>query len=425
VIHRLNLRVSLQPNPWAIVPLAVVLLSIAIGPALFHAWWNRHYKKLTLSVSAITLVYYLFAIAGGISTVVHTAHEYFSFIALIGSLYVVSGGIHIQLGREATPAINVLFLLIGAILANVLGTTGASMLLIRPWLRLNQHRAAAHHVVFFIFIVANVGGCLTPIGDPPLFLGYLKGVPFWWVAQKCWPIWLIGIGFLLTVFYVLDRRDFVTSPTAAKPADPRLPHESSAWRFEGLPNLVCLAIVLAGVFVSKPFLVRETIMITAALISWVTTKKSVHDANHFNWHPLIEVVVLFAAIFITMMPALDWLRVHAQQTFGAPHASSYFWTSGILSSVLDNAPTYLAFFTMTFPDGYPGPGHMEAVLVAISIGAVFFGANTYIGNGPNFMVRSIATHRKMITPSFFGYIFKWTLPIMVPLLVVIWLVFFK
>ena len=166
-------------------------------------------------------------------------------------------------------------------------------------------------------------------------------------------------------------------------------------------------------------------MIAAALVSWVTTKKSVHDANHFNWHPIIEVVVLFAAIFLTMMPALDWLGANAQQTFGMPHVGTFYWTSGILSSVLDNAPTYLAFFTMLHDGTYPGPNPLDPVLIAISIGAVFFGANTYIGNGPNFMVRSIASHRKIITPTFFGYIFKWTLPIMVPLLALLWFLFFR
>lgn len=407
------------------IPFAVVLLAIAIGPTLFHDWWNKHYPKLTLSLAAIVVVFYAFGLSNGLPKILHTLHEYFGFIALIGSLYVVSGGIHIHVGREATPAMNVVFLLIGAVLANILGTTGASMLMIRPWLRMNHQRIATHHVVFFIFIISNVGGCLTPIGDPPLFIGFLRGVPFWWVAEKCWPMWLVGVAFLLTVFYVLDLRNYARCENCAKPTEPKLPHESASWKFDGLANLACLAIILAGVFVSKPFLLRETIMIAAALTSWVTTRKSIHDANHFNWHPLIEVVVLFAAIFLTMMPALDWLAANAQQTSGTPHVAAYYWLSGVLSSVLDNAPTYLAFFTTLFPDTYPGPNGLDPVLVAISIGAVFFGANTYIGNGPNFMVRSIASHRKIITPTFFGYIFKWTIPIMVPLLVILWLMFFR
>jgi Na+/H+ antiporter NhaD/arsenite permease-like protein len=404
------------------IPFGIVLLSIAIGPVLFHSWWNKHYPKLTLSLAAVTLIYYVFALPHGIPKVFETAHEYFGFIALIGSLYVVSGGIHIHVGRAGTPAINVLFLFIGGLLSNILGTTGASMLMIRPWLRMNKPRAAAHHVVFFIFIVSNVGGCLTPIGDPPLFLGYLKGVPFWWVAEHCWPMWLLGIAVLLTWFYVLDRRSYAQCIACISPTEPRLPHEIDKWRFDGLANLACLGIILAGVFVPKPPLVRETIMIGAALVSWVTTKKSIHDANHFNWHPLIEVVILFAAIFITMIPALDWLYANSRHGFGP---STYYWTSGALSSVLDNAPTYLAHFTAIIGPNYPGPGPLDPFLAAISIGAVFFGANTYIGNGPNFMVRSIAVHQKIPTPTFFGYIVKWTLPILVPLLVILWAIFFR
>ncbi len=407
------------------IPFAIVLLSIAVGPTLFHAWWNKHYPKLVLILAAITLVYYLFVVPKGTEAIYHTAHEYFGFIALIGSLYVVSGGIHIDVGRECTPFKNVLFLLVGALLSNILGTTGASMLLIRPWLRINQHRVAAHHVVFFIFIISNIGGCLTPIGDPPLFLGFLKGVPFWWVTQKCWPMWLVGMGFLLAVFYIIDRRNYLQCASQPKSTEPKLPHETQSWRLTGLANVVCLAVILAAVFVSKPVLVREFIMIAAAVISWITTNKSVHEANDFNWHPVIEVVILFAAIFTTMMPLLDWLRMNAHDVFGAPTVGTYYWTSGLLSAVLDNAPTYLAFFTMLFGNAYPGGDHMNVFLEAISVGAVFFGANTYIGNGPNFMVRSIAVHRKIASPTFFGYIVKWTLPILVPLQILLWVIFFR
>jgi Na+/H+ antiporter NhaD/arsenite permease-like protein len=407
------------------LPFAILLLAIAVGPTLFHEWWNRHYPKLTLALAAITLVYYLFFLPHGTDTIFHTAHEYFGFIALIGSLYVVSGGIHIDVGRPSTPAINVLFLLTGAILSNVLGTTGASMLLIRPWLRMNQHRGAPHHVVFFLFLVSNIGGCLTPIGDPPLFLGFLKGVPFWWVAQKCWPMWLIGVGSLLAVFYAFDRRNYVQHAAEPKSQHAKLPHERQGCKITGTANIACLALILASVFVSKPLLVREFIMIAAAVVSWITTNKSVHEANHFNWNPVIEVVILFAAIFLTMMPVLEWLRGNAQQVFGPPQVATYYWTSGLMSAVLDNAPTYLAFFTVLFGPKYPGGDHMQVFLEAISVGAVFFGAATYIGNGPNFMVRSIAMHRKIHGPTFFGYIVKWTLPILVPLFVLLWLLFFR
>jgi Na+/H+ antiporter NhaD/arsenite permease-like protein len=414
-----------SPSAWSIIPFGILLLAIAIGSALFHTWWNKHYPKLTLSLAAITLVYYLFAVPNGTDAIFHTAHEYFGFIALIASLYVVSGGIHIHVGRESTPGLNVGFLFIGAVLANFLGTTGASMLLIRPWLRLNQHRAAPHHVVFFIFIISNIGGCLTPIGDPPLFLGYLRGVPFWWVAQKCWPMWLLGVGLLLVVFFAIDRRNYRQHSSKPDAQEPKLPHETNVWRFDGLANIGCLAVILAAVFVSKPMFLRELIMIAAAIVSWFTTNKRVHEANHYNWHPVIEVIILFAAIFITMMPALDWLQNNAQHVFGAPHAGTYYWSCGILSSVLDNAPTYLACFAGVFGSTYPGPSHLDPVLIAISVAAVFFGANTYIGNGPNFMVRSISGHRKFPCPTFIGYILKWTFPVMIPLLAILWAIFFR
>ncbi len=199
------------PHPVLILPFALLLGAIAAGPLLAPSWWLRHYAKVALGLGAVTLGYYIFVLRDT-PALAHTAHEYVSFIALVGSLYVVSGGIHIGVKGEATPFKNVIFLLVGAVLANVLGTTGAAMLLIRPWIRMNQYRVTAHHIVFFIFIVANVGGCLTPIGDPPLFLGYLQGVPFWWVAEHCWPMWAVGIGLLLAIFYVVDKINFTRAP---------------------------------------------------------------------------------------------------------------------------------------------------------------------------------------------------------------------
>jgi Na+/H+ antiporter NhaD/arsenite permease-like protein len=408
---------------------------------------------------------------------VHTAIEYVSFIALIGSLFIVSGGIHINVKGEATPHVNVLFLLIGAVLANLLGTTGASMLLIRPWLRMNKYRVTAHHVVFFILIVSNVGGCLTPVGDPPLFLGYLKGVPFWWVLEHCWPMWLVGVGFLLAAFYFVDRRNYLKAPKQVR-AQLAEPHDQ--WRFDGLFNAGFLALVLLAVFVENPPFLREALMVLAAVGSWFTTRKDIHEANHFNFHPIREVAVLFIGIFATMMPALDYLQSHA----GALNKAGpglFYWGSGTLSSVLDNAPTYLSFLRAIFGafmdsatvqqvqalianhgDGllqaaepvrntydalvkYHGPlaggrtleleqiemayllgnGKLNAYLVAISVASVFFGANTYIGNGPNFMVKSIADHQKVHTPGFLAYILRFTLPFMVPMLVLVWWLFFR
>jgi Na+/H+ antiporter NhaD/arsenite permease-like protein len=458
----------------------LLLGSFALAPLLCPDWWGKHYAKVAYSLGAITLVYYIFGLQA-YTRVLHVGHEYLSFIALIGSLYVVSGGIHINVRGEATPRANTVFLLLGALIANVLGTTGASMLLIRPWIRMNKYRITAHHIVFFIFIVSNVGGCLTPIGDPPLFLGYLKGIPFWWVAEHCWPMWAVGVGFLLALFYVIDTRNYRRAPEEVRA---RLAEPSDEWRFEGLWNLAFLAVILVAVFLDRPLFLREALMAGAALGSWFTTRKQVHEANHFNFHPIQEVAILFIGIFATMMPALDWLQNNAGH-WGKVSPALFYWGSGLLSSVLDNAPTYLSFLSAAFglfvdPEviekvqglvqnhgadlpALSGP-HAEAIrhtyealqkyhptllangnvgveqievafllgnsaynnyILAISIGAVFFGACTYIGNGPNFMVKSIAHHQRVSTPTFVGFVFKYTLPYLGPMLVLIWLLFFR
>ncbi len=463
-----------------ILPFGVLLTLIALAPLIFSVWWTKHYAKVALILGSITTGYYLFALPPAAAhTVAHTAIEYFGFIALIGSLFVVSGGIHINVKGEATPGVNVVFLLVGALVANLVGTTGASMLLIRPWLRMNKYRVTAHHVVFFIFIISNVGGCLTPIGDPPLFLGYLKGIPFWWVAEHCWPMWAVGLGFLLVAFYFIDRKNYLRAP---KPIRQHLAEHGDEWRFDGLGNIVFLVLILGAVFINKPPFLREALMIGAAAGSYFTTKKSVHASNHFNFHPIQEVAVLFIGIFATMMPALDWLQSNSGMILGkAPPPELFYWGSGVLSSVLDNAPTYLSFLSAIFGSfvnqdvisqvqhfvqnngadltsaGEPirhtfetlqkyfgsslasktisreqieiayllGNGSLNQFIVAISIGAVFFGANTYIGNGPNFMVKSIADHQKVHSPHFLEYIYKWTLPFMIPMLILIWWIFFR
>ena len=471
---------AVQPNPWMIVPFGLLLATVALAPVLAQGWWLRHYSKVAYSLGAITLAYYLFGLKAW-PRVLDVGHEYVSFIALVGSLFVVSGGIHINVKGEATPWVNTLFLLVGAIISNVLGTTGASMLLIRPWIRLNKYRITAYHIVFFIFIVSNIGGCLTPVGDPPLFLGYFKGIPFWWVAEHCWPMWAVGVGYLLALFYVFDVINYRRAPRAvrAELAEPR-----EEWRFDGLWNLAFLGLILAAVFVNRPLFLREGIMVAAALGSWFTTSKRVHEANHFNFHPIQEVAILFLGIFATMMPALDWLQNNAGQ-LGVPTPALFYWGSGVLSSLLDNAPTYLSFLSAAFglfvvPEvvdqvlgliqshahdlaGLSGP-HAEAIrhtfealqryhpaalangklgaeeievafllgnhqfnayILAISIGAVFFGAATYIGNGPNFMVKAIADHQKIPTPGFLGFVFNFTLPCLLPMLLLVWLVFFR
>ena len=357
------------------------------------------------------------------------------------------------------------------------------MLLIRPWIRMNKYRITAHHIVFFIFIVSNVGGCLTPIGDPPLFLGFLKGIPFWWVAEHCLPMWTLGVAMLLAMFFVVDTINFRRAPKEVRERETA--HEE--WRFQGLANLFFLGVVLGAVFISKPHFLREALMIAAAAGSFFTTQKPVHEANHFNFHPIKEVAILFIGIFGTMMPALDWLQFNASELMGeGPHPAVFYWGSGTLSSVLDNAPTYLAFLSSIFGSfidqdiitqvqhlvvtaggdiatfvhgphaeqiqntfaaiqkyhaadlaaGKVGTDEIEicyllgnvklnTYILAISIGAVFFGANTYIGNGPNFMVKAIAEHQKVETPGFIAYILKFTLPFMLPVLIAEWLIFFR
>lgn len=469
-----------EPSIYLALPFGILLAAIALAPLFFAAWWGRHYQKVALGLGSIVVIYYLAVLRVG-PHVWHTAEEYISFICLVGSLFVISGGIHINVKGEATPRVNVLFLLIGALISNVLGTTGASMLLIRPWLRMNKYRLTGHHVLFFIFIVSNVGGSLTPVGDPPLFLGYLKGVPFWWVARNCWPMWLTGVGILLAMFFVVDTVNFRKAPRQIREMETA--HEQ--WRFLGLANLGFLGVVLASVFVNRPPFLRELLMAAAACGSYFTTKQHVHHANDFSFGPIKEVAVLFAAIFATMMPALDWLQANAAR-LGQPGPGLFFWGSGALSSVLDNAPTYLSFLSAEFgafvsPDAvvavvayvkahggdlsalasgahgericqaiaalqiaHPGnlaagkitPDQAQMALVlghplylkclqAISMGSVFFGANTYIGNGPNFMVKAIADQQKAHTPTFLGYVFKYTLPYMLPMLLIEWWLFFR
>ncbi len=279
-----------------VAPFVIFLAAIALAPLFFAGWWGRHYQKVALALGAIVVAYYLFLLHAG-PHVWHTTTEYISFISLVGSLFVISGGIHINVKGEATPRVNVLFLLIGSVMANVLGTTGASMLLIRPWLRMNKYRLTGHHVLFFIFIVSNVGGSLTPVGDPPLFLGYLKGVPFWWVASNCWPMWATGVGILLAMFFIVDAINFKKAPRQIRELETA--HEE--WRFLGLANLLYLAVVLAAVFINRPPFLREFLMVSAACASYFTTQKHVHESNDFSFGPIKEVAILFAAIFATMI----------------------------------------------------------------------------------------------------------------------------
>jgi Na+/H+ antiporter NhaD/arsenite permease-like protein len=409
-----------------LVPFVLLLGCMAAAPVFAPKWWLKHYAKVALGLGALVAGWYLFALQD-YHQLGETAHEYISFIVLVGSLFVISGGIHLDIKGETTPLTNVLFLLAGAVLANLLGTTGAGMLLIRPWIRMNKYRITAFHIVFFIFIIANVGGSLTPIGDPPLFLGFLQGVPFWWVARNCWEMWFIGVGLLLGIFYVLDRRNFLRAAPAVRDKQTG----ENKWQIDGLPNLFFLGVILAAVFIQKPLFLREGLMLAAAAGSYFTTKKSVHQANDFNFHPIQEVTILFAGIFSTMIPALAWLQHGSQTLLGEqPAPGIFYWGTGVLSSALDNAPTYLGFLAalQSTAQVTAVPGLMESHnlhLQAISIAAVFFGAATYIGNGPNFMVKAIAEQSGVKMPSFLEYVLKVTLPFLLPVLVIVWLIFFR
>ena len=325
-----------------LTPFVLLLAAIALGPLWFADWWGKHYPKVACALAAFVVCYYLFGLHAG-AHLWETTHQYISFIILVGSLFVVSGGIHINVKGEATPLANVIFLLIGAVTANLLGTTGASMLLIRPWLRMNKYRVTGHHVAFFILIVSNVGGCLTPIGDPPLFLGYLVGVPFWWVAAHCLPMWCAGVGILLVMFFAVDYRNYIRASREVRAE--LTGHEH--WRFQGLQNIFFLAVILGAALINHPLFLREGLMLAAALGSYYTTEKPVHESNHFSLHPIKEVAILFVGIFATMMPALDWLQANAAKLDNASPGFFYFG-SGTLSSVLDNAPTYLCFLKAIF-----------------------------------------------------------------------------
>lgn len=414
-----------------VLPFAALLLSIALMPLFAAHFWEHHYQKVAVGLGLVTTCYYLFVLHNS-HAVMHSMTEYMGFMALVGSLFVISGGINIGVKGEATPMVNVVFLLFGAAIANVIGTTGASMLLIRPWIRMNKYRITSFHIVFFIFVVSNCGGCLTPIGDPPLFLGFLRGVPFWWVIQHVYAAWFVCIGLLLAVFYVMDVKNFARAPKEVAARETA----QEVWTFRGLHNVLLLGLVLLGVFLPQQWrvgtdafhlTVGSLVMLGAAVASYFTTPKPIHDANDFNFHPVKEVGWLFIGIFLTMIPALQLLGSGQGINLSTP--LSVYFASGVLSAFLDNAPTYLTFLAagmgrfsmdvgnpadvLKFLEMHPG------FVVAVSLGSVFFGAGSYIGNGPNFMVKAIAEKSRVKTPSFLAYIFGFSLPILVPILAVV------
>jgi Na+/H+ antiporter NhaD/arsenite permease-like protein len=446
-------KVEILPvNAWFIAPFLLLLFSIAAGPFINKRWWENNYPTVAFALGFIVVFYYGFSLHN-VPRLFLTSYEYISFISLIGSLFVVSGGIHIRIRGKSTPLGNVALLATGAAVSNILGTTGASMLLIRPYLRMNRNRIKGYHVVFFIFLVSNIGGALTPIGDPPLFLGFLKGIPFFWITTRVSQMWALAVGLLLIVFFIVDSLN--VRKHAAHGAKDSLEVEEP--EISGLHNIVFLIVIIAAVFIEPPapVMLREVVMWSAAIASYYTTKREIHEKNDFTFLPIKEVAILFAGIFATMIPALDWLELNALK-IGITAPGQFYWGTGLLSSVLDNAPTYLNFLTAAFglhganidnvqhmdlilglatPGslGTPNPLHAGALAItaetwryvqAISLGAVFFGATTYIGNGPNFMVKSIAEHSKVECPAFFSYIVKYSMPILIPILVLVWYICF-
>jgi Na+/H+ antiporter NhaD/arsenite permease-like protein len=420
---------------WLTVPFALLLILIAampLSPAPIKHFWEHYYAHTAIALGLAVAGYFVLRLPEGTTAVLHTAREYFSFISLIGSLFVVAGGVHLKVKGEATPLDNVVFLAIGAVMANFIGTTGASMVLIRPFIRMNKIRVSAYHVVFFIFIVSNCGGSLTPIGDPPLFLGYLRGIPFFWLVDQVIGQWLATVGAILAAFYLIDRRAYHRVPRAVQAKI----ETGETWRFEGGINLLLLLVIIGAIFLPDVFFSREIVMLGAALLSWKFTPKFVHEENHFSFGPIKEVAFLFIGIFLTMMPALGYIDQHGAD-FGVKKPIHYYVAAGSLSSVLDNAPTYATFLRLAettvrraLPVDAPArePTEAEAVaamranpaearlIIAVSLGAVFFGAMTYIGNGPNFMVKSIAESAGVRVPTFVGYILRYSLPILLPIL---------
>ena len=420
---------------WSILPFICMLASIAIVPLLFGNWWDKNSNKLLLSM-AVSIPTLMVILPNATHLLAESLVDYFSFIVLLGALFIISGGIYIKGQFAGTPLVNTLFLAAGAILANLIGTTGASMLLIRPYLRANHARKrTAHLAIFFIFIVSNTAGLLTPLGDPPLFLGFLRGVPFQWTLSLL-PQWALVVGLLLVIFNVYDQYIFVREDVETPGALAEDVQSHRKLHIQGARNFIYLLGVMGAAIASGyfgwPRGVQETIMIAMALLSWFTTPRSVHQLNHFHFHPILEVAAVFAGIFVTMIPALEILE-HSAPSLNIQQPWQYFWMSGILSSFLDNAPTYLTFGAMS--SGVVGTAAENlgallhtplgtSLLRAVSCGSVFMGANTYIGNGPNFMVKSIAERAGVPMPSFGGYML-YSGTILIPIFIVVTVLFFR
>jgi Na+/H+ antiporter NhaD/arsenite permease-like protein len=446
---------------WATLPFVGILLSIAIFPLVAPHFWHHHYPKIAAFwalVFAFPFIYFFRNQA--IHEILHIYFvDYIPFIIMLWALFTIAGGIVLKGSLTGTPLVNTILLSIGTLLASWVGTTGASMIMIRPVLRANAHRRRrAHTVCFFIFLVANIGGSLTPLGDPPLFLGFLHGVPFFWTLKKLLPEMLFTAGILLIIFFLVDRFYYQQEPQEKPPA---FNPEKLPLSLAGGHNFIFLAGVIGAIFLSgtlkwgeitifgigipKQNLLRDFLMLSMGILSLLSTKKELRQANDFSWEPIREVAYLFAGIFMTIIPALSILKAGSEGAFAflinlVKEPSHYFWITGALSSFLDNAPTYLTFFNSALGK-LQIPEHLvheilicsggnnviqEFILFlkAISIGAVFMGANTYIGNAPNFMVKSIAEEAGVGMPSFFGYMFKYSIPILIPIFLLVTWVFF-
>ena len=421
---------------WSIAPFGAFLLCIAVLPLVAGHFWDRNRNKALLSLLMGAPVAIWIAYLEPM-VLAHTAHEYAAFILLLGALFVISGGVVVRGTLAGTPGLNAALLAVGAVLASLIGTTGASMVLIRPLLRANSVRQRkAHVVIFFIFVVSNAGGLLTPLGDPPLFLGFLRGVPFLWTL-RLWPQWLFVNAILLALFYIVDstifRREDVATPGDLD--EIAVKHQVPV-HIAGKRNFAFLAGVVLVLFASGtwglPLGVQEGGMVLMAVLSWFRTPLALRTENGFSWTPIVEVAVVFAGIFATMVPALQILNARGAE-FGLTQPWHFFWASGGLSSFLDNAPTYLTFTAAA--SGLLGTDATNlaqllasergvALLAAVSAGSVLMGANTYIGNGPNFMVRAIAEQGGVRMPSFFGYM-AWSGAILLPIFGAVTWVFFR
>ena len=441
-----------QLSAWWGLPFAGMLLSIALMPLLAPQVWHHHVGKIVLGWSLAFLL--PFALMFGAGEAGHSlAHtllgEYIPFIVLLTALFTVAGGIYVRGNLHGSPGLNTGLMAIGAVLASFMGTTGAAMLMIRPLIRANDNRRhVAHVMVFFIFIVANAAGSLTPLGDPPLFLGFLKGVDFFWTAAHIFPETLSLVGALLAIFYMVDRHWYLKEGVVRVDPTPDSPKIGLDGAINLLPLLAVIALVLMsgiwkpatvftvfGTEVGLAQVVRDVGLVLVTLLSLAITPAGVRAANEYSWAPMKEVAVLFIGIFLTMIPVLAMLKVGEAGAFagvvravtgpdGQPLPWAYFWFSGVLSSFLDNAPTYLVFFNLAGGDAPTLMTTLATTLAAVSAGSVFMGANTYIGNAPNFMVKAIAEDRGIRMPSFFGYML-WSGAVLIPLFVLITLIWFR